>query len=152
MPDPNATRPLFDAMIEATNDDVREALTDVRTVLAKNGLADEELTSIELVLAEAMNNIVEHAYREQGGEISLCMTCGPNGINVNLLDDGYALPDGQMPIGKTYQENTALEDLPEGGFGWFLIRQLARDLTYSRNDGQNALTFRFAVSFPEAVG
>jgi serine/threonine-protein kinase RsbW len=33
------------------------------------------------------------------------------------------------------------DDLPEGGFGWYLIRTLARDVRYDRNGVTNCLTF-----------
>ena len=33
------------------------------------------------------------------------------------------------------------EDLPEGGFGWFLIRTLTLDLEYERDGGFNKLRF-----------
>ena len=36
----------------------------------------------------------------------------------------------------------AVEELPEGGFGWDLIRQLTTGLAYARVEGRNELTFR----------
>ena len=35
--------------------------------------------------------------------------------------------------------DVAREDLPEGGFGWFLIRQLAWDVRYVREGRTNRL-------------
>jgi serine/threonine-protein kinase RsbW len=42
-----------------------------------------------------------------------------------------------------------LGDMPEGGFGWLIIRQLARDVAYVREDGVNQLSFRIAVGGSE---
>ena len=36
----------------------------------------------------------------------------------------------------------AVEDLPEGGFGWHVIRTLSKDLHYRRENGRNQLSFR----------
>jgi serine/threonine-protein kinase RsbW len=37
------------------------------------------------------------------------------------------------------------DDLPEGGFGWFLIRELTKDLQYVRHEDQNRLTFSIPI-------
>jgi serine/threonine-protein kinase RsbW len=39
-----------------------------------------------------------------------------------------------------------LMDLPEGGFGWFLIKDLAKDVVYARVEGENRLQLRVAVA------
>ena len=146
-----APPPLFDAVVPSTNDEVRTVLIRIRAMLADIGLSIEEVGSIELVLAEALNNIVEHAYAGGSGPIDIELTAAPNGICVRLEDKGFALPDERMPLGSTVGCATATDDLPEGGFGWFLIRQLAHDLEYRREAGTNILTFRFAVAVPEPV-
>jgi serine/threonine-protein kinase RsbW len=46
------------------------------------------------------------------------------------------LPEGRLV---TLAETATL---PEGGFGWFLIRTLSRDLDYRREGGRNLLSFR----------
>ena len=38
--------------------------------------------------------------------------------------------------------------LPEGGFGWLIIRRLAHDVRYLRQSGVNELSFRLAVGTP----
>ena len=59
-----------------------------------------------------------------------------------IVDEGLVMPDGQLPKGRRLGgPGVALEDLPEGGFGWHLIRSLCADLTYSRVDRQNRLAF-----------
>ena len=40
-------------------------------------------------------------------------------------------------------------DLPEGGFGWYLIRDLARDVNYEREGWCNVLTLRLEVAQEE---
>jgi serine/threonine-protein kinase RsbW len=118
----------------------------VRAVLQRL-VADLERRSVppvargtaEIVLAEALNNIVEHAYAEGGGEIDVHLELAAEGLRCAIVDrgapmPGLALPEGRLPCG-------AGADAPEGGFGWFLIRNLAFDLRYDRGDGFNRLTF-----------
>jgi serine/threonine-protein kinase RsbW len=94
----------------------------------------------QIVLAEAMNNIVEHAYADRPGEIDITLWRGQGGLWCRLVDNGApmpaALPAGSLPV------IPPDGDLPEGGFGWYLIRQLARDVVHTRRSGANHLTFR----------
>jgi serine/threonine-protein kinase RsbW len=55
------------------------------------------------------------------------------------------MPDGQLPLGQPTAVDVDLMDLPEGGFGWFLIQDLARDVTYVRVGSENRLDMRLAV-------
>ena len=95
---------------------------------------------IEIVLAEVLNNIVEHAYAERQGEITIEVSKGPAGIGCRILDTGAAMPGLALPEGTLAPHDP--DDLPEGGFGWFLIRSLTEDLRYSRQSGMNELSFR----------
>lgn len=126
---------------------VRRALDSVQQALEPLCLDVEEKGTIELVLAEAMNNIVEHAYEEQPhGTIELSLKKMHNGVNFELFDQGKPMPEGELPLGRAPDPDTALGDLPEGGFGWFLIRDLAHDLKYERLDKGNLLCFRLAIA------
>ena len=124
---------------------VRAALSQVVRWLEEQGLGLEEQGTVELVLAEALNNIVEHAYLGRGGEIQLWWTLGPGGLHVRLADSGQQMPGGTAPLtlGRCPGDHAAL--VPEGGFGWFLITGLARNIVYRRERGLNVLTFRLIV-------
>jgi serine/threonine-protein kinase RsbW len=104
-------------------------------------LCDDTRASAEIILAEALNNIVEHAYASQAGAIEISVDLGADGLDCTICDHGMAMPGHVLPPGQAAQI-TSLADLPEGGFGWFLIRALAQDLRYSRARGENFLRFR----------
>ncbi len=55
------------------------------------------------------------------------------------------MPDGEIPLGTLSSSKVPVEDLPEGGFGWFLIQHLAKDVSYARCTGENRLSLRLAV-------
>jgi serine/threonine-protein kinase RsbW len=57
------------------------------------------------------------------------------------------MPDGEVPFGQRPIYG-AVHTTPEGGFGWFLIRELAKDVRYERVDGENRLSFRIAITLP----
>ena len=127
---------------------VRTALGSALSGLRYLELTEDEGGTVELVLAEAMNNVVEHAYADTSGVIELRVANCADGLFCEVLDDGAGmegLPAGNVPSGDL---PPSLDDMPEGGFGWFLIRSLARDLRYTREDGRNRLSFRIELADP----
>lgn len=106
---------------------------------------------VEIVLAEALNNIVEHAYGDHGrGLVDLEVEHRTSALVFRILDEGLPMPGGDAPSAKAQDLDVAVEDLPEGGFGWFLIRELTEDLSYRRVGDRNELTFRMALG-PEGA-
>ncbi len=95
-------------------------------------------TSAELVLAEVLNNVAEHAYAGTSGEIEVSLERTAAGVAIRVADRGGPMPQNRLPEGAAPDPR----DLQEGGFGWHLIRSLARDLTYRRLDGWNLFSFR----------
>lgn len=126
----------LDTTFAATPHQVRAVLTDLRRgPLAQ--LPQDRAEDIELVLAEAMNNIVEHAYAGQSGPLRLSMRRFDDRLSFRLLDIGRAMPGkrpprGDLPAGPP-------ESPADGGFGWFLMRSLSRRLCYRRWKGINLL-------------
>lgn len=130
----------------STSLSVRRALETVTGSLAALSLEPEELGTVELVLAEALNNVVEHAYGEgERGWISLECAQRPDGLHFTILDEGKPMPDGVIPMGLRVPLPEELEALPEGGFGWFLIQDLSHGVQYLREGDVNTLKFRINV-------
>lgn len=126
--------------------EVRNVLADLMTTLTSAGVPAGTRGSLEIVLAEIMNNISEHAYGEQVvGPISLEVMASPCCIGCRITDTGKSMPGLQVPEGVLPSNDVALEDLPEGGFGWFLIRQMTADLSYARVEDANTLHFQLPV-------
>ena len=120
---------------------VREALCALFDRLTTGPMADDARDAAQIVLAEALNNIVEHAYAQFPGEIEVMVEVCPKGIRCTIADSGRPMPDGCLPEGQL-DLPCAGSDLPEGGFGWGLIRTLSQDLAYQRIGARNLLSFR----------
>ena len=138
---------VFDYDFQSGEMAVREALEHVLEKLAPLDLTVEETGTVELVMAEVLNNIVEHAYADKpdGGTINMRCSKKPDGLTVFIKDTGKMMPDGKLPTGTLASLEVDLDDLPEGGFGWFLIQNLAKDVTYERVGNQNVLKMRIVV-------
>ena len=135
---------------------VRSALGSVLHGLSYLAMPEDARGTLELVLAEALNNVVEHAHGGRGdGAIEMRVSHdaarAADTLSCELIDDGAPMPGGSPPPTSV---EIALDaaDLPEGGFGWFLIRELARDVDYARCGERNRLRFRLDMGADPAAG
>lgn len=147
MPDTASRPPFFEIACDATFGDVRVVLKQLDMRLAAHGVDDDSRGSVQIVLAEAMNNIVEHAYADTGrsGAFALSITARSSGLDVTLSDGGAPMPWGQLSKRLTARRPLAPEFAEEGGFGWPIINSLAADIRYDRVDGRNVLEFLVAA-------
>lgn len=127
---------------------MRDALQQLLDGLRPLSLDIEEVGTVELVMAEALNNIVEHAYPngDPVGPINIECKQRRDGLVLTVTDQGRSMPDGRTPLGAPVDVNVPLNEMPEGGFGWFLIKDLAKDITYRRVDVENRLSLRLALA------
>ena len=126
-------------VLEPRFEAVRTALADALAGLGYLGLSNEERGTLEIVLAEALNNVVEHAAR--AGGIELRINGAGRTLRCAVIDDGE-------PMTGTIAERAAPPDpfrLDEGGFGCFLIAALAEDVRYVSRAGRNRLSFRLPL-------
>jgi len=149
----DAGLPAFDVCVRGNTFAVREALEKVLEGLGPLGLDIEEAGTIEIVLAEALNNIVEHAYACASSDGPIRINCEhrKNGLHLTIHDEGVALPDEKAPLGALAPIGDRIMDMPEGGFGWFLINDLARDIKYRRIGNENELSLRLAIGLTSST-
>ena len=126
--------------IHGDNDAVRAGLGSLMAMQPILDLSEDIRGTLEIVLAEALNNVVEHAYADAPGPIRVCVDHIAPVLKVSVYDTGLPMPEGQLPKGEMAAFD-AIDDLPEGGFGWFLIRTLTVDLAYERLGEVNHLHF-----------
>ncbi len=137
----------FSLRFPSTPKAVRQALADICGRAEASGSGADTVGQIEIVLAEVLNNVVEHALRhEEESDIFLTARRNARGWHFAIRDKGVAIPGGSVPRPALPSTNRPLQELPEGGFGWAIVNMLARDLTYHRRAGCNHLSFTIAES------
>src|SRR4051812_36943455 len=104
--------------------------------LTDAGAGDELRGDVLLAVAEAANNVLQHAYRHRTtpGTLTVAATAGDGAIRVVVSDDG----SGLAPRG----------DSPGAGLGLPLMAQLSDDLSVERQPGGGTtveLVFRAAA-------
>ncbi|MBZ4690009.1 MAG: putative anti-sigma regulatory factor, serine/threonine protein kinase [Cereibacter sp.] len=120
----------------------RAALRRLLDAPPLDGLDEEARWRAELVLAEVLNNVVVHG--QLRGRIAVRLRLEGQALICRISDQGLPLPGGRLPEGVLPTPET----LPEGGFGWPLIRALASDPEYRRAEGVNHLSFRIGLVCP----
>lgn len=137
-PDERVLMALCLPALDVVTPDVLDALL---TALADTGAAPR-VDDVQIVVAEALNNIVEHAYSDQAfGAVSVKLVLTDSDLRIDLVDWGAPFPNHAMPEGPA----PAPEALSEGGYGWFLIRTLASTTAYGRLANANRLSLGFRL-------
>jgi len=131
----------FVVTLAGTEGAVRDGLSQVLRALVPLGLGADTLGTVELVLAEVLNNVIEHALAGAVSPppIEVRGHQTKRGLHLTVIDRGTPMPDTKAPVGRVPDLGVPLADMPEGGFGWFLVRTLAQDIRYTRVDGINHL-------------
>lgn len=118
---------------------VAPILDDLRKWLSLHEFGQDHLGTIEIVMAEALNNAVEHGGLRSQQAIEVLARITASCLRIVVIDQGKPYPNGSLP-GNSAPD---IDDLPEGGFGWMMIHELTSDLTYQRHAGRNLLTLIF---------
>lgn len=137
----------FTVTLGGVEDKVRGGIAGVIASLAPLSLSADDTATVELVLAEALNNVVEHALARTNAltEIMVRGAYTEGELTLTVIDTGVAMPAGRAPRGKAPDLDVATDELPEGGFGWFMIHSLTEQVSYARIGDANHLTLRVAL-------
>ncbi|MEX0276238.1 MAG: ATP-binding protein [Ruegeria sp.] len=137
----------IDLSFRATEAQASAGIADFSRQLLSRGVPPEWVDSVKIAVAEAINNVVEHAYAgPKPGMVNLKCRMMQTALEIQIVDKGAAMPGLHPPDGIPPNIVKERQHLPEGGFGWFMIHQLTSGVIYKREDGINrlCLTFDFA--------
>lgn len=141
------SRPGLHLVFPGDPESVRRALSRARVAFRAMSIPEEHSGIAEIVLAEVLNNIVEHAYQDHGrGVIELGVESLPGWLAFTIRDDGLPMPGGKPPDGSPPDLSVPFGALPEGGFGWLMIHELTQGLSYRRIGNRNELRFRLDIA------
>ena len=130
-------------LVPATLAEVAQATQQLRALLP-DWLSDGERDAIELALAEALTNIVQHGFgKDRGQPERLRVRERDAAVEIDLWDQGRPIPRERLrnaDASTTFQfDPTDLAGLPEGGMGLALIKSAFHEVRYGSRDGTNRL-------------
>ncbi|MGI9369840.1 MAG: ATP-binding protein [Ruegeria sp.] len=133
----------------ATKAEASAGIATLSERLGMLGLPETKSDDVRIALAEAVNNVVEHAYAGTTPEnVHVKCALGVKNLEILITDPGVPMPDFALGSRVPASVETVLADLPEGGFGWYLIRTLTSDVRYERRAGCNRLSLLFEFAEP----
>ncbi len=108
------------------------------------GLAAADQYRLDLVLAEAVTNIMQNAYTDAAEhEIAVIPHWQGDRLQIQIRDDGVPFDLSQQPE-FIFPEN--LEAAKVGGLGIHLIRSYTNECRYHRDGTENVLTLVFTFT------
>lgn len=108
------------------------------------GLSTAFMMSLNLVMEEAVSNIIFYAYKgdvEDAVDISLVREGGE--LIVTLIDHGIAF---DPTLRKDPDITLSAKDRPIGGLGIFLIKKIMDEVSYQRVDERNVFIMKKKIT------
>jgi len=101
----------------------------------------KRVIEFELVIEEALVNVMDYAYPDQEGLLKLVLKPEPeSGLRLEIRDRGNAF----NPLERDDPDLEAgLMERPIGGLGIFLMKELADKIFWQRKNDENCLTIIF---------
>ncbi len=144
MPGPGVAERVLGTRFPATPEAVSAQIGRILREVERCGIGHALRDDMAIVLGEVLNNIVEHATTQRGDDwIEVDVTRSLGRLHVETVDGGTPLPPQLLSGAALPDFGETTHDLPEGGFGWFIIHSLAQDMVYEREGGRNRLSFCF---------
>jgi anti-sigma regulatory factor (Ser/Thr protein kinase) len=123
-------------------DAVETARQSVLTFLEPHALSQRTVFAVELVLEEALMNVISYAFQDDAWhEIDLTVQIEGGDVVLRIEDGGIAFDPLQVP------ERTppaSIDEAVPGGLGIRLVRRFASSAAYERLGKRNVLTVRVA--------
>lgn len=110
----------------------------IRALCAALGLPAGECNRVENGAVEGLNNVVEHAYQNHSdGPIEVRIRREEHRLVIELADEG--LPNLHRSANQLDFDPQDRDQLPEGGFGMFIIQQTMDEVTYTTQGKHHVL-------------
>ena len=120
--------------------EISKLATFVEELSEEFNLTPELNFNLNLVLEEAVSNVILYAYgKEVQKEIALLANMSNNNLIFVLTDSGKEFDPTKVPDADV---TLSAEEREIGGLGIFLIRQIMDMVEYQRIDGKNVLTMQ----------
>lgn len=104
------------------------------------GVSPDVSFQLNLVLDEAVANVVNYAYSEPGHELQVTMDRVGDQLVVQIVDQG--VPFDPTTESETPDITLSVEERPIGGLGIFLIKEMMDVVEYERKGDSNVLTMK----------
>ena len=102
------------------------------------------LDDIELVLAEVLNNIVEHGGKNAQKKTISMRWSNTDQLCITIIASGPCIPSEIITNANMPDPHVGFNNLPEGGFGWALVNAICYKVCTKRRGSFNTLRLYFS--------
>ncbi len=128
-------------MIEATPENVEQAVDFVNEMLEEYGCGMKERVAIDVAVDELFSNIAFYAYNPDTGyaTVQVDVIKEPLSVEITFVDHGIPYD----PLAKEDPDITlSAEERGIGGLGIFIVKKSMDAVDYEYKDGKNILTIK----------
>ncbi len=123
--------------VTARMEELRSILHFVTDFAAQVKMTDESIYYLKLAVDEAATNIIEHAYEQMTGEITVEIVAQQDDLIITLIDNGtpfdpYSVPQPDL--------TAPIEQRTPGGLGVYLMYTVMDEVSYEPGPPTNRLT------------
>lgn len=118
----------------------------IRAIALACHLSETLASHFELCVVEAVNNSIKHAYNFHRGEtIDVVVYKKQESLQVDVIDTGCGMKEPLKTITLNIDPND-IQNIPESGYGIYLMQQLMDDVRYKTENGRNTLSMIKKIS------
>ncbi|MDQ0247793.1 serine/threonine-protein kinase RsbW [Bacillus fengqiuensis] len=113
-------------------------------VANRMGFPYDDIEDMKIAISEACTNAVQHAYKEEAGEVTVGFGLFDDRLEIMVADQGVSFNFEHLKqnIGP-YEPSQDIELLPEGGLGLYLINTLMDEVKMTRSAGSTVLMTKY---------
>jgi len=126
----------FEMTIESDSSKIPSISASLEEVMHTHGFSSEDILDTQLAVEEIITNIINHGYKNAGGEIVIYCRINVNQAEVRIRDDAPRFDPLSLPEPEL---DGTIENRKIGGLGIFLVRQVMDEISYRYENGQNIL-------------
>ncbi len=115
----------------------------IASILEELDFAETDVLHVQLALAEAINNCIEHGYlKQESGLIEVFSFLTENALRMEIFDDGRPVPIRKVEelLKKPILPPALDIPLPSNGRGLQIIRSTMDSVQFSRQGDRNKVT------------
>ena len=102
---------------------------------AATGFDERTSHACQLAVCEAVENVIQHGYQGEAGEINVTVETTPGALTVEIADRAPAFDPTRYPV----DPGAPVHESRVGGRGILMIRRVMDEISYERRGPQNVL-------------
>lgn len=113
-------------------------------IASRMGFTYDEIEDLKIATSEACTNAVQHAYKDNQGEVKISFGLYENRLEVMVSDSGESCDFDEVRQGLgPYENGQKVEFLREGGLGLYLIETLMDEVKIHQHEGVTVFMTKF---------